>query len=77
MLTCRRGGKASAEFLKITLEDVVVSSYELDGSDEEPPLDQVAFAYAKIETEYTPVDKTGKARPVVKIGWDIRRNSKV
>jgi type VI secretion system secreted protein Hcp len=76
VLTCRRGGKASAEFLRITLEEVVVSSYELDASEEEPPLDQVAFAYAKIETDYTPVDKTGKAQPGVKTGWDLKRDTK-
>ena len=35
VLTCRRGGKAPVEFLTIVLSDVVVSSYEVDGSDEE------------------------------------------
>jgi type VI secretion system secreted protein Hcp len=77
VLTCRRGGRASIEFLKIALEDVLVASYELDGSDDEPPLDQIALAYAKIETEYTPVDKTGKPQPVVKAGWNLKANKKV
>jgi type VI secretion system secreted protein Hcp len=77
VLTCRRAAKSPVEFLKITLEDVLVASYELDGSDEEPPLDQVALSYAKIVTEYTSVDAAGKAQPPVKAGWDVKANKKL
>jgi type VI secretion system secreted protein Hcp len=77
VLTCRKPGKAPFEFLKITLTDVLVSSYEIDGSDEEPPLDQVALAFAKVETVYTPQDPSGKAGPPVKAGWDVKKNAKV
>jgi type VI secretion system secreted protein Hcp len=76
VLTCRRAGKAPVEFLKITLSDVLVASYELDGSDEEPPLDQVALAYGKIETAYTPVDATGKLQTPVKAAWDLKAGKK-
>jgi type VI secretion system secreted protein Hcp len=76
VITCRRAGKSPVEFLKITLSDVVISSYELDGSDEEPPLDQIGLAYAKIETQYTPVDATGKSQPPVKAGWDLKAGKK-
>jgi type VI secretion system secreted protein Hcp len=77
VLTCRRSGKSEPEFLTITLSDVVVSSYELDSSDEGPPLDQIAFAYAKVETRYTPADKAGKAQPPISAGWDLKANKKV
>jgi type VI secretion system secreted protein Hcp len=77
VLTCRKPGKAPFEFLKITLTDVLVSSYEIDGSDEEPPLDQIALAFAKVETAYTPQDPSGKAQPPVKAGWDVKKNAKV
>jgi len=77
VLTCRRRGKAPVEFLTIVLSDVVVSSYEVDGSDEEPPLDQIAFSYAKVETHYMPADKTGKTQPPVSAGWDLKANKKV
>ena len=77
VLTCRRPGKSPVEFLKITLSDVMISSYELDGSDEESPLDQFGLAYAKIVTEYMPVDPTGKTLPAVKAGWDLKANKKV
>ena len=77
VLTCRKPGKAPFEFLKITLTDVSITSYEIDGSDEELPLDQIALAFAKVETVYTPQDPSGKAQPPVKAGWDLKKNAKV
>jgi len=70
-------GKAPLEFLKITLTDVTVSSYEIDGSDDELPLDQIALSFAKVEMAYTPQDPTGKAAPPVKAAWDLKKNAKV
>ena len=77
VLTCRRSGKTAVEFLTITMSDVVVASYELDSSDDGPPLDQIGLAYAKIETQYAPVDATGKAQAPVKAGWDLASGKKV
>jgi type VI secretion system secreted protein Hcp len=77
VLTCRKAGKAQLEFLTITLTDVTVSSYEIDGSDEELPLDQIALSFAKVETAYTGQDPTGKAQPPVKAAWDLKKNAKV
>jgi type VI secretion system secreted protein Hcp len=76
VLTCRSRGKAPVEFLKITLTDVLVASYELDGSEGEPPVDQIALTYAKIEMQYTPVDASGKAQTPVKSGWDLKSGKK-
>jgi type VI secretion system secreted protein Hcp len=75
VLTCRKAGKAQLEFLTITLTDVTVSSYEIDGSDEELPLDQIALSFAKVETAYTGQDPTGKAQPQVKSAWDLKKNA--
>jgi len=77
VLTCRRSSKSALEFLTITLSDVVVGSYEVDSSDDGPPLDQIGLAYAKIETQYTPVDPTGKPQAPVKAGWDLGTGKKV
>ena len=78
VLACRRTPvKTQAEFLKVTLTDVTITSYEADAADEERPLDQVALGYGTIELAYTPVDSTGKPQPVVKAGWDVKKNAKV
>jgi type VI secretion system secreted protein Hcp len=77
LLTCRRSGGAQLEFLKIKLSDVLVSSYQVGGSSPEDPLDQVSLSFAKIEVEYTPSAKSGKAEPPVRAGWDLKTNKKV
>lgn len=77
VLVCRKAGKAPVEFLKITLDDVTITSYEIEGSDEELPLDQVALAFAKIQTEFVSVDAKGTAQSPIKTGWDLKKNAKV
>ena len=72
VLTCRRRGKAAVEFLTIQLSDVVIASYEVDGSDEEPPVDQISLSYGRIETTYTPADQTGKLQSPIGTGWDVK-----
>jgi type VI secretion system secreted protein Hcp len=76
VLTARKAGKPPQEFLTIVLSDIVVASYEVDGSDDEPPLDQVSFSYGKVETRYTPTGKSGKSQPPVSADWDLKSSSK-
>src|SRR5918998_189662 len=51
VLTCRRaGGRDQHDFLKVTLTDVIVASYQTNGQAEGGvPVDAVSFAYALIE----------------------------
>ncbi len=78
VLTCRRTAvKTQLDFLTITLSDVTITSYEVDGADEERPLDQLALSYAKIELSYIPVNSAGKPQPPVRAGWDVLKNAKV
>lgn len=77
VLTCRRkAGKAKVEFLKITLTDVTVTFYEIDGADDGPPADQFGLGYAKVQTAYTHVDAAGKAQSPAEAGWDLKTNAK-
>ncbi|MGH3022706.1 MAG: Hcp family type VI secretion system effector [Gaiellaceae bacterium] len=77
VLTARKGsGQSRVEFLTIKLEDVTITSYEVDGSDDELPLDEVAFAFATVETEFVSQGPKGKAQPPVTTGWDLKKNAK-
>jgi len=60
LLTVRRSGGNPVEFLKWTLTDVAVASYQTAASvaSGEAPTDQVSLRFTKIEMEYTP----GKTR---------------
>jgi type VI secretion system secreted protein Hcp len=53
-LTARKaGGDRAADFLKIKLTDILVSSYQTDGNTQDKdvplPVDRVALNFAKIE----------------------------
>ncbi|MGZ4257576.1 MAG: Hcp family type VI secretion system effector [Gaiellaceae bacterium] len=69
-LTCRKaGGGGQVEFVKIRLEDCLVSSYDIGGSaDDGPPTDQFSLNFVKIDFAYT-VAKTGEQ---VETAFDFR-----
>jgi type VI secretion system secreted protein Hcp len=76
-LTCRTGGKAPQEFLKITFSDILISSFQTGGSSDVVPLDQVSLAYGKIEVEYREQKANGTLGAAVKAGWDVKKNQKL
>jgi type VI secretion system secreted protein Hcp len=78
-LTCRKAGKDQQEFLKYTLSDVLVSSYQIGGSShgDSIPVDQVSLNFAKIEIEYKEQLATGALGGTVKAGWNLKENKTV
>lgn len=78
LLTCRRAGDKPVEYLKITMTDCIVSSYQTGGSAGDIiPVDQFSLAFQKVEWEYIPQDEKGAASGKVKAGWDVGKNVKV
>ncbi len=77
-LTCRKAGKEQAEFYKVTLSDLIVSSYEQQGasSSDALPVDQFSLNYSKIEIEYRAQEPDGSLGAAVKAGWDLKTNTK-
>ncbi len=71
------GSKDGVEFLKITLSDVMVSSFSEKGDNTMLPQDQLSFNYAKIEFEYFPRSSAGQQSQSVKAGWDVKANKKI
>src|SRR5439155_22963920 len=61
ILTCRKAGKEQQEFMKVTMNDVLVSSFKTGGtgSGDVVPTDQISLNFAKIEVEYKEYDATG------------------
>lgn len=63
-------GSRQVDYLKITLSDVVVTSYQTSGPGaDQPTTDQVSLNFAKIEVEYPEGN--------IKAGWDLTKNQKV
>lgn len=75
-LTCRKAGGDQQEYLKVTMTDVLVSSYQTAGAGE-IPTDQCSLNFGKIEFEYKPQKADGTLDSPVKTGWDLKTNQKV
>ncbi len=73
-LTCRKAGKEQQEFMKVTMSDVLVSSFQTGGSGghDVVPTDQISLNFAKIEVEYKEQDATGKLTGSVKKWFDLK-----
>ena len=78
-LTCRKAGGKQEGFYKITLSDLLVSSYQTAGSGHGDliPTDQFTLNYSKIEFEYKEQKHDGSMGPAVKAGWDVKSNKAV
>jgi type VI secretion system secreted protein Hcp len=74
-LTGRHGG--GSEFLRISLGDVVVTSYQIGGTGTEPPVDSISFGFARVEIEHRSMLPTGAVGPTAKAGWDAESGKKL
>ncbi len=76
VLTVRKaGGDAPVEYLKITMEDVLISNVQTSsGTGEERMTETVSLNFAKFKMEYTPQEDDGTAGATLEAGWDIRAN---
>ena len=72
ILTCRKAGPDQQEFLKVTMNDVYVSSFQIGGAGGVVPTDQISLNFAKIEVEYQEQDATGKLVGSIKNWFDLK-----
>ena len=71
VLSCRRPGRAPFDFLKVTLTDVVVTSFHLGRVEGGPHHDEATLGYAAIHVEY----RASATSAPVKAGWDLKANT--
>jgi type VI secretion system secreted protein Hcp len=76
VLTLRRSGTKPAEFFKITLKTVLVSSYQDAGaSSDDTPTDSITLAFGAIRIDvFTQNPSGGTAPPPSSAGWDRTKN---
>jgi len=78
VLTAQKPGQQPQEFLTFKLADLMVSSYQIAASAEQPlPLDQVSFSFGRIEITYRPQRSDGTLDAPVTAGWDVKANRKI
>ena len=75
VLTVRKAGEKPVEYLKITMEQVLISSVSTGGSGGEDRLtENVSLNFAKFKFEYTPQKDDGSAGSAVEAHWNIATN---
>jgi type VI secretion system secreted protein Hcp len=74
---CKVGGD-QVEFLKVTMEDALMSSWQMgDSAGGAIPTGQYSFSFSKIKVEYSEqTDKGGKGATTTG-GWDNKGNTKM
>ena len=78
LVCCKAAGDSAIPFLKITLNDVIVSAVEPSGqNDGDTPTEMVKLAFREYKVEYQEQDNKGakKGGPVI-AGFDIQKNAK-
>jgi len=75
ILTCRKAGEHPVEFLKITMEHVLITSVNYGGSHQDERVSEsVSLNFAKVKLEYTEQKPDGSAGASTPKGWDIAAN---
>ena len=79
VLSVRRAGagKAQLDFLTITLNDVLITSFEVNANTENGPVDEVSLAFAQILVDYREQNPDGSPGAVTHAGWDVKANKQL
>lgn len=75
VLTVRKAGESPVEYLKITMEPVLVTSVSTGGSGGEDRItENITLNFAKVKVEYTDQDAAGAAGGSMEMIWNIEEN---
>jgi type VI secretion system secreted protein Hcp len=79
VFVARKQGGTQLEYLKITLSDVMISSYHTGASSggDSIPTDQFSINFSKIEHSYQTQKPDGTGAGLTTKGWDLAANKKV
>jgi type VI secretion system secreted protein Hcp len=78
VLYVRKQGENQQDYYVVTLEDLLVSSYQSGDAagGSSIPTDQFSLNYAKIKYEYKPQKQDGTLDAPITMTWDIKSNTK-
>ena len=74
-LVVRKAGEKPVEYLKIKVEEVLITSISTGGSGGEDRLtENVTLNFAKVSLDYVPQDEKGAAGTAIPMTWSIAEN---
>ena len=77
IVTVRKAGGDQVEYLKITMNDVIISSFNSSGHEGDVPLESITFNFTKVKKEYSPQNPDGTLGGVITGGYDVKANQKI
>ena len=72
VLIARKQGETQMEFLKVTMTDLLISSWQQGGADEAS--EQISINFSHIEYSYTAQNEKGQKAGDVGMKWNIKKN---
>jgi len=74
ILTVRKAGEDPQEFLIITMNDIVISSYQTGSGGDALPMESLSLNFATVKVEYKPQKADGTLDAGVEFTVDIKAN---
>jgi type VI secretion system secreted protein Hcp len=74
VLTARKAGKVQEDYLKVTLNDLLISSFQTngDGNANSLPVDSISLNFAEIEIEYKVQNVDGTLGASTKVKYNLK-----
>lgn len=74
IITVRKAGKSSQEYLIIKMSDVIITSVAPSGAADAATAEHVALRFAKVDLEYKPQKADGSLAAGLRFKWDVKAN---
>ncbi|RYG91401.1 type VI secretion system tube protein Hcp [Loktanella sp. IMCC34160] len=76
LIVMKAGGDAPVVYWKMVLTDLIITSYQTQGSQDglDRISESISINFAKFEVTYTKQEMDGSAGPESTAGWDIQKN---
>jgi type VI secretion system secreted protein Hcp len=72
--TFRKAGEHPVEYLKIKMEDMIISSVTTSGLGSGDGMEHLTLNFSKIKMTYTPQNQRGTKGSAADFGWDVNAN---
>ena len=76
LVTVRKAGDKPLEYLKMKLQDILISGVQNAGHGGDQLTENVTLNFAKFHVEYTEQKADGSGSPGGEMGWDVKANVK-
>jgi len=78
VLTIRKAGGSPLDYLKITLEEIIITHVQPIGClGMHSPIERIALSFSRVRMDYIPQNAQGTAMGMVSMGYDIKANTTI